>query len=148
MHPYLQRNPLAEHRTSQGLDLVELAKRSNHQFSASFLQDAERGRIKLDDKTIDSLLDLYQVNTEPVIPQRSELVLDLNHRQLRVGDQSVAFESDGIQDVLTRYVSLIYMLRGLTPGSDLVLRDRDIEVLSRSLGYAPSRVRRSASQRW
>ena len=133
---------MIERRTQQGVDIVEMARRSNGMFTPSYLENAERGRVALDDRIIEHLVGLYEVNAGPVVPQRSELILDIDRQQLKVGDTSVGFDSLHVEDVLARYVSMIYVLRGQEPGSDLVLRDRDLDVLSSSLGYTESDLRR------
>ena len=132
---------MVERRTAQGLDVAEMARRSNGMFTPTYLENAERGRVALDDRVIGHLVGLYEVNAGPVIPQRSELILDIDRQQLSVGDTAVQFDSMHAEDVLQRYVSLIYVLRGLEPGADLVLRDRDLEVLATSLGYTEAGIR-------
>ena len=133
---------MVQRRTAEGIDVVEMAKRSNGMFTPSYLENAERGRVALDERIVGHLVGLYEVNAGPVVPQRNELVLDIDRQQLSVGDTAVAFDSLHAEDVLQRYVSLIYVLRGIKPGSELVLRDRDLDVLSSSLGYTESDLRR------
>jgi len=132
---------MVETRTAEGIDLVEMAQRSGGVFTPSFLEDAERGRATLDDGIIAQLVGLYQVNAGMVIPERSELILDLDRQHLSVGTKSMSFDSLHTEDVLERYVALVYMMRGLDYGSDLVLRDRDLDVLSRSLGRETEELR-------
>ena len=129
-------------RSAQGLDVAEMARRSNGMFTPAYLENAERGRVALDDRIIGHLVGLYEVNSGPIVPQRSELVLDIDRHQLSVGGTAVSFDSLHSEDVLERYVSLIYLLRGLDYGSDLVLRDRDLDLLASSLGATESDVRR------
>jgi len=90
---------------------------------------------------IGQLVGLYQVDAGPVVPQRSELVLDIDRQLLSVGDRALSFESMHADDVIERYVSLIYLLRDIEPGNDLVLRDRDLDVLASSLGYTTTDLR-------
>ena len=133
---------MVQRRTAEGLDIVEMASRSNGLFTPNYLQDAERGRVPLDDQTVDHLIRLYEVHTAgPVIPERHELVLDIDAQRISVGDTSAEFDSMHSDDVLERYVSLIYRLRGQKPGSDLVLRDRDLDVLGASLGRTETQLR-------
>jgi hypothetical protein len=133
---------MVERRSAQGLGIVDMAKRSNGMFTPSYLENAERGRVALDDRIIGHLVGLYEVNAGPVVPQRSELILDIDRQQFKVGDTAVGFDSMHAEDVLQRYVSLVYVLRGQPPGSELVLRDRDLGVLSTSLGYTEVDLRR------
>lgn len=133
---------MVERRSAQGMDVVDMAKRSNGMFTPSYLENAERGRVALDDRIIGHLVGLYEVNAGPVVPQRSELIVDIDRQQLKVGDTAMSFDSKHAEDVLQRYVSLIYVLRGQPPGSELVPRDQDMGVLSTSLGYTESDLRR------
>jgi len=132
---------MVERRTAKGLDVVDMAQRSNGMFTPSYLENAERGRVRLDDRIIGLLVGLYEVHAGPVVPQRSELILDIDRQHLAVGSHTEQFESLHSDDVLERYVSLIYRLRGLAYGSDLVLRDKDLEVLAKTLGQPAARVR-------
>ena len=132
---------MIEQRSHQGLDIVEMARRSNGMFTPSYLENVERGRVSLDDGIIEHLVGLYEVDARPVVPQRSELIVDIDRQQLKVGATAMSFDSLRAKDVLERYVSMIYVLRGQEPGSDLVLRDRDLGVLSSSLGYTESDLR-------
>jgi len=118
-----------------------MARRSNGMFTPSYLENVERGRVSLDDGIIEHLVGLYEVDARPVVPQRSELIVDIDRQQLKVGATAISFDSLRAKDVLERYVSMIYVLRGQEPGSDLVLRDRDLGVLSSSLGYTESDLR-------
>lgn len=119
-----------------------MARRSHGVFTPSFLEDVERGRVTPDERTVSNLVGLYEVEAGPVVPERSQLVLDLDRHELIVDGSSMPFDSLHTDDVLGGYVSLIYQLRGLEPGSDLVLRDRDLAVLSQSLGVADEELRR------
>jgi len=132
---------MIERRTERGLGVAELAQRSNGLFTAKFLANAERGRVALDDVVIADLVGLYELHAGPVVPSRHELVLDLDRQQLQVGEQSVSFDSPETEAILTRYVALVYSLRGQDYGTELTLRDKDLDVLARSLGATQADVR-------
>jgi len=133
---------LVARRAATGLDVVDMAQRSNGMFTPAFLEGAERGRVELDDDVIGHLVGLYEVHTGQVVPARTELILDIDEHQLSVGDTAITFDSMYPRDVLSRYVALIYRLRGQTFGSKLTLREADIAVLGESLGFADIDVRR------
>lgn len=137
---------MVERRTAQGLALADLAERSNGMFTVSYLENAERGRLRLDDRIVEHLVGLYQLHAGPVVPERSELVLDIDRQELQVGDHSVGFESLDKSDVLDRYVSLVYLLRSQEFGTDLTLRDQDLDVLSHTLGHSPESLRSDIRQ--
>lgn len=132
---------LTARRVERGLDLAAMARRSEGVFSPTYLETIERGRLPLDETVIEQIVDLYEIEAEPVVPSRSKLLLDLDEQQLRVGAESMSFESSTADDVLERYVSLLYLLRGATPGRRLTLRDDDLDVLGESLGYDQERLR-------
>lgn len=137
---------LVQRRTEQGLSIDQLAARSAGMFTVSYLQNAERGQVPLDERVVGHLVGLYQVDSDPVVPERAELILDLDRQQLGVGDQLVDFDSMVAQDILSRYVSLIYLLRGADFGTELVLRDDDLTILGRALGYGESQLRTEIHQ--
>lgn len=137
---------LSSHRRERGLDVVELAGQSHGAFTATQLADAERGRIPNDDATRSALAALYQLDTSAALPKRSELIVDLDGRQLAVGDQSVVVRSDEVDHVLERYLSLLYLLRDARPGTELSLRDPDLDVLSNSLEIELAALERRLGQ--
>lgn len=110
-------------------------------FSPSYLEAIERGRIPLDEDVVDRIVDLYEVESGPVLPGRSKLLLDLEQQRLHVGSSSISFDSPTADALLERYVSLLYLLRDTTPGKRLTLRDDDLNVLGESLGRNESRLR-------
>ena len=133
---------MVECRSAQGQEIADMAARSNGLFTQNYLEKAERGELTLDGGLIGQLAGLYEVDAGPVVPLRSELILDLDRQELKVGDTAMSFNSIHVEDVLQGYVSLVYKLRGQQPGSGLVLRDRDLDVLSASLSYNEPELRR------
>lgn len=137
---------MIERRTAQGLDIVEMARRSNGMFTVSYLENVERGRIRLDDHVVEHLVGLYQLHAGQVVPERHELILDIDSQEMSVGERSMGFDSLTTEDVLDRYVSLIYLLRAQEFGSNLILRDGDLDVLSQSLGRTHHDLRSEIGQ--
>lgn len=132
---------LSTTRSEAGLDLVALAQRSNGAFSPTDLEAFERGRRPLDELTIATLADLYQLDAGPIVPGRNELVLDLVDQNMSVGDWWTSFDSPLVDDVLERYVALVHLMRGHAGTEAITLRTGDLEVLSRSLAEPPSSIR-------
>lgn len=132
---------LSQARRQSGLDVVEVAQRSAGKFSPKFLDEVERGQTNPDLASLRALQELYGVGTNAA-PQRNELVLDLNSNQLRVGEESVAFESATADNILGRYVSMLYVLRNAKPGSPLPLRDADIVTLTDAFHIDPNELQR------
>jgi len=124
---------LSSRRQAMGLDIAQMSHRSGGRFSPNLLVDLERGRTALDDVGVAELTQLYEVESGPVVPSRSKLVVDLTGGQLRVGDTGVDVAGNEIDEVLERYLSLLYLLRNMQPGKQLTLRTPDLEILSESL---------------
>lgn len=137
---------MVERRSERGLDVVDMARLSNGAFSVSYLQDAERGRIELDEQIVSNLVGLYQLHAGPVVPERHELIIDIDRQEISVGGRSVEFDSLHSSDVLTRYVSLLCALRAQDAGSSLTLRYGDLEVLSECLGRSHEDLRTEIGQ--
>ena len=70
--------------------------------------------------------------------RRTPLVADRDTRSLRIGPNEVVLGPDA--DPLSTYLSMVYALRGLTPGARLHLRDEDLDVLAGLVGYDPAQV--------
>lgn len=78
---------------------------------------------------------LHRVEPSEVVPGRAELVIDLDEGTVSAGPWSAAVPSDGTDpdEVLTRYLALLYEMRDLDPGTPIPLRSLDVSVLSRAL---------------
>ena len=122
---------LAEARLREGTDLEELATISD--FTVGDLSDLEAGHRLLDDNLIKRVTKLYEIDCGPIVPERSGLVIDLNHGTLSAANHAYPLESSERDHVLERYLSLVYLLRNNPPGNDVVLRDEDVDILAASL---------------
>jgi len=123
---------LIEHRNRHGLNVADLAVRTK-QFSARELEAAERGGADLDDTTVDALMQLYGVDLQTGTYGRSELIIDMTANTIGVGTTNLHFDGPTRDLVLERYISLLYLLREQPPGSQLPLRDNDLDVLGSAL---------------
>jgi len=110
------------------------------------LSDLERGRVVLDDDSLRELTSLYELEVGPVVPARSRLIVDLGGGEMRVGETGVPVEDAEIDSVLERYLSLLYLLRNLKPGTQLTLRDPDIAALSEALEHSIAEVEQRLGQ--
>lgn len=125
---------LTEQRTRRGLTVEELCVATHLPFDPDELRRIEQGRLSLTDDQVTRLMVAYEAFTGPVVPERSELVVDLEHGALFAGPRTrVLPEGAGFDDILSRYLSLLYLMRGLEPGHELVLRGDDLDVLSAAL---------------
>jgi len=124
---------LVAKRRELGSDVAQLSMRSATGLSPNDLDRIERGQAQLSESRLRDVIDLYGLNTEASLPNRSKLILDLDAGHVGVGDTAVRFESSTADVVLERYVSLLYLLRDEQPGRRLSLRDDDLDVLGSTL---------------
>lgn len=125
---------LTEQRTQRGLTVEELCLETGLPFSADELRRIEQGQLTLSDDQVHRLMTAYQASSGPLVPDRSELVVDLHHGAMFAGARTRVLPADaGFDDILGRYLSLLYLMRGLEPGRRLSLRGDDLEVLAAAL---------------
>lgn len=123
---------LSAARLSSGISLYELSSCST--FSSSELVQYEHGLLELDEISVASLMALYGIEAGEMIPQRSQLIIDLDGRKLEVASRSVKLSRSGSSDdVLTRYLALVYKMRKIDPSVEIPLRTNDLDVLSEAL---------------
>ncbi len=127
-------------RVGRGVDVDHLAAQSF--FTSADLLAIEAGERNLTDRELTEVLDVYHVEVDDLLPERTRLVIDLEERRVAAGgrQRSVAGGSPTPDRVLASYLSLVYALRHATPGSPLVLRDADLEVLAQALDLAKPTV--------
>ncbi|MEM7285318.1 MAG: helix-turn-helix transcriptional regulator [Actinomycetota bacterium] len=125
---------LTDHRTRRGLTIDELVVATEIPFSTDELRRIEQGQMPLSDDQVHRLMHAYQAQSGPVVPERSELIVDLEHGALLAGRKTRVLPEDATFDeILGRYLSLLYLMRGIEPGRKLALRGDDLEVLSGAL---------------
>ena len=131
---------LHDTRVARGVDVEHLAAQSF--FTSADLLAIEAGDRNLTDRELTEVLDVYHVEVDDLLPERTRLVIDLEERRVAAGgrQRSVAGGSPTPDRVLASYLSLVYALRHATPGSPLVLRDADLEVLAQALDLAKPTV--------
>jgi len=126
---------LSRARSDRGMTLEELASSTNGRISLAGLAAIERGVAPLNDDALRLISDAYELDTTSLIPTRSQLVLDLNAGYLAVDDRrsDLPRRSPRREDVLVRYLSMVYSMRGLEPGTRVTLRIEDLDVLGAAL---------------
>lgn len=125
---------LTDHRTRQGLTIEEMHVRSAVGFSPDELRRIEQGQLALTDSQINRLLRAYNAGAGPIVPERTDLVIDLGTGAMFAGRRTKLLpEVDDVDDILGRYLSLLYLIRGLEPGGAVALRGPDLDVLSAAL---------------
>ena len=122
---------LSEARLRTGNDLELLAARS--EFTVGELADLEAGHRLLNEDLISEVTSLYEIDCGPIVPQRSELTIDMTDQTLSAAGRAVRLDSAAHDHVLERYLSLVYLLRNHQPGAVVPLRDEDVAILAASL---------------
>lgn len=89
--------------------------------------------MPLDEPTVRWLAQLYEIDVDQLVPQRSQLIIDLEEGSIAIGENRSSFELSNPEVVLSQYLALVYALRGMKLGLPLKLRDLDLDVLSVAL---------------
>ncbi len=125
-------NLLRQARVAAGLNLADLAVHT--ELTTVDLDDLEHGRRLVDDALLDELVKLYGVEDAGLVPERSQLIIDLDEGRIAVARSDISVGEMSEPDaILARYLALVYRLRELPIGSPIGLRDVDLDVLSTAL---------------
>lgn len=126
---------LRSRREAAGRSLADLAAVAQG-VSTALLEDIEAGRVDLSEDELARIAPLYEVDLAHVLPQRMQLVIDLDAGRLSVTGaeaSGVLLPGDEAEQVLVRYLALLYALRGMPVGTPLPLRRLDLDVLADAL---------------
>jgi hypothetical protein len=122
-------------RTDAGASLADIAARSEGTFTTVDLIGVESGEHPLSDGQVTELLTLYAASPGDLLASRSTLIIDLDEGTVAAGSWSTSFDpgTDAVDDVLARYLALLYEMRDLAPGTPIPLRTLDVSVLASAL---------------
>jgi transcriptional regulator with XRE-family HTH domain len=123
---------LSDRRAELGLSVQQISGRLDNHLTPAILDDVEHGRRDLSDAELVQVAGAYGVDVQRILPSRSELLIDLDTGTISVGKELTRAGSDPAQ-VLERYLGLVHSLRGASVGSDVPLRDNDVDVLAEAL---------------
>ena len=121
--PVLLGRLLHDARMAHDESLPDLVQRCGYAYEDDFFAGVEAGRVPLDDTLVRWLAALYDVRVDQLVPTRSQLVIDVDEGWVSIGERRQLVAPSGPDDVLTKYLALVYELRGLPVGSALRLRD-------------------------
>ncbi len=124
---------LSAQRREQHLELAKLAESSGGSLTVRDLQQIERGRFQLDDDLTLQVADLYGLQPGSVMPERKELIVDFDHHFIDTSGKTMNLGSGDDKEVLSRYLTLVYSMRGQEPGTPLAFREKDLQTLSQVL---------------
>jgi Helix-turn-helix domain len=125
----------ARERTGRQLD--QMAEYSPH-FDRDALVAIENGDRALDDADLEALIALYGIDPGAFVPERAELIIDLDQRELAAAGhtQALAGSDPSPDEVLGAYLVLVHNLRTAEPPTPDSLRQGDLDVLARVLALA------------
>jgi len=126
---------LSAARASKGFTLEDLAAKSNGRFTLAALSSIERGTRDVSDEDAAKLSAIYELETTSLVPPRSKLIVDLDEGLLQIDDRHarIGRSTPSRDEVLARYLTMVYSMRRLEPGTSIPLRIDDLDVLGRAL---------------
>ncbi len=125
---------LAEARLERGLTVADVCEEVGGAIDDVELLEIETGRRPIEDTDLKSLAELYGLTTSSMVPARSRLVIDLDEGVIEADGSTTELAGEAQrQDVLAKYLALVYSMRGKEPGSTLTLRIADLDVLAAAL---------------
>jgi len=131
---------LHDARVGAGESIDGLVRRCGLAYEGDFFAAVESGEEDLDETMVRWLAALYEVKVENLVPQRARLVIDLNEGSVAIGSHTGFLTEQQPNDVLSKYLALVYELRGLPGGAALKIRDLDLDVLANALTMRPRDV--------
>ncbi|HNH95812.1 MAG TPA: helix-turn-helix transcriptional regulator [Microthrixaceae bacterium] len=128
---------LSEARLEKGLTVAEVSEEMGGSLDEIDLLEIETGRRAISESDLKTLSELYGVRTSSMVPSRSQLVIDLDEGLITAdGSRTELPDHDtaaGREEVLSKYLALVYSMRGQEPGTTVTLRLGDLDVLAEAL---------------
>jgi hypothetical protein len=122
---------LHQTRITREVSLRELARESNGRFTTRDLRQFEQGARPAGELLSSLLADLYQLELDEIVPERTALDVDLGAGVISTGGATVRLAPvpDTVQATLRAYLDLVWALRGVK-GGQVALRTNDVLVLA------------------
>ena len=127
---------LMEHRTTSKTSQTKVANRSTFLATPKRVAQLESGLLALTDVEVEEVVDAYGVSLSTLVPQRTQLALDLETLSLSFGRRQVTFarsEDATLDELLSHYLSTVRALRSLPDKAEISLREADLRTLSTGL---------------
>ena len=137
---------LSSQRRNSRLDFQQLAIESLGRFTVRDLQEIERGRHQIDDDAAAKVAELYGLSAGNLVPDRKELIVDFDNQFIDTSGDTMPLGHVESVDVLTRYLSLVYKMRRVVPGSPLNFRSNDIKTMSEVLEIAADAIEQGLNE--
>ncbi len=132
---------LRQVRRKQGLSRGDVARSAG--LTRRELAAYERGRVEVPDSDLWCLAGSCGVDVTELLPEREPLKVGADLSSLSIGDSMRYLRGPAEPDgLLHEYLSMIYELRNLPPGSRVPLREPDLIALADALGGTPEAIER------
>ena len=136
---------LRQVRKQQGLSRSVVARSAG--LTRRELAAYERGRLEVPESDLWCLAGSCGVDVSDLLPRRESLHISPDLSTIGVGDAVRRLREPAEPDELLReYVSMIYELRNLPPGSHVPLRQADLAALADALGGTPENIEQRLMQ--
>jgi Helix-turn-helix domain len=134
-------------RRQLGMSREEVAAASTGRLSVQDLTLLERGRLVCREPHLGALQDLLGLPFAHVVPNRTRLIIDPMQGRLVIGGNVAEVLPDATDDeLLVRYLSLVYLCRRARPGTYVVPRADDVETLADVLDSPTARIRQQLAR--
>jgi hypothetical protein len=134
-------------RKQVGMSREALADASDGRLSVRDVSLLEHGRLVCREGQLSAIQELLGVPFAKVVPLRARLIIDPQQGRMVLGGriaEVVPNASD--KELLIRYLALVYLCRRARPGSFVVPRADDLDVLSELLGDTTQIIRQQLAQ--
>ena len=136
---------LRQVRKQQGLSRSVVARSAG--LTRRELAAYERGRLEVPESDLWCLAGSCGVDVSDLLPRREALHISPDLSTIGVGDTVRRLREPSEPDELLReYLSMIYELRNLAPGSPIPLRQTDLAALADALGGTPDNIEKRLMQ--
>jgi hypothetical protein len=125
----------------------ELASRSAGRLTARDVKLLERGRLVCNEPQLDAIEQLLGMSFGGETPARTRLIVDPTQGRMVLGGTVAEVVPDPSgDDLLLRYLMLVYLCRKARPGSFIVPRAEDVVLLADVLERRPAEVRQGLAR--
>lgn len=124
----------AQARAGWGLSAADVCRATDGLLNARELRLLEAGRLAPTEEQTKALFAVLGIALEEIVPARLRLEIDRTQGRLVAGSLVTRVLPDATDEqVFTRYLCLVYALRRVRPGTFLVPRLDDLDVLAEAL---------------
>jgi transcriptional regulator with XRE-family HTH domain len=133
---------LMQARMARSIGVSDLAQQLSAEFSPQEIRLLESGRLAATDTQLRSIFGVLGIEIDELIPTRVRLEIDRSQGRLVAGSSVTRVLPNATDaELLARYLSIIYSLRRVRPGTFLVPRTDDLEVFAEAFDQTAANVR-------